>query len=94
MRTLYAEFMNPKLVFADPRHGLSGKAKTARRLAALNDRGAIGARTFESVRLHVSYQGTSQNSSVGSQNISNYRRTAECSQNRQTFVVFVRTKFY
>ncbi len=35
-----------------------------------------------------------QNFSVGPQNISNYRRTAECSQNGQTFVVFARTKFY
>ena len=39
-------------------------------------------------------QSTSQNFSVGSQIITNYRRTAECSQNRQTFVNFGRTKFY
>ena len=39
-------------------------------------------------------QGTSQNYSAIRQNNSNYRRTAECPQNRQTFVIFARLKFY
>ena len=39
-------------------------------------------------------QGTSQNYAAASQNISNYRRTAICPQNRQTFVIFARLKFY
>ena len=36
-------------------------------------------------------QGTSQYYLAGSQNISNYRRTAGCPQNRQTFVISARS---